>query len=270
MRVADVRATFAGSIPGYYDTLGPAWFDAFAEDLARRLPAPPPGDVLEIACGTGIQTRRLRQRLAPELRVVATDLSKPMVDYARGKLADTRGIEWREADALKLPFDDGAFGAAVCSFGFMFVPDKPAAFKEARRVLKEGGTLLFNVWDSLEENRHAAINAAVVEGLAPGDPELRFGTPYEMCDPALLRSLLAGARFREVRIEKARIELGRVSAKSMAIGHLRGTPRSILIEKKGFALEQVIEKLAAALAEAGGADPYRGTAQAVVVEARAI
>src|SRR3989442_371504 len=192
--MVDVRASFSGSIPEYYDScLGPAWFDAFAVDLAQRLPTKPSGDVLEIACRTGLVTRRVRERLDPAVRLVATDLSKAMLDYARGKLRDSKGIEWREADAVKLPFGDSEFGAVVCAFGVMFVPDKKAAFREARRVLKDGGTLLFNVWDRIDENPHAAANAEVVEGLFPADEEMRFTIPYEMHDPALLQRLLAQA-----------------------------------------------------------------------------
>lgn len=269
--MADLKASFTGSIPEYYDTcLGPAWFDAFAADLVQRLPAKPPGDVLEIACGTGLVTRRMRERLDPALRLVATDLSKPMLDYARRKLSDRKGIEWREADAVNLPFGDGEFGAVVCAFGVMFVPDKPAVFRESRRVLKEGGIFLFNVWDRIEENPHAAASAEVVEGLFPGDEEMRFRLPFEMHDPALLRRLLAEAHFQEVRIEKKRLQVERVSARNVAIGLIRGTPRSNLIEKRGVPLDEVVEKVTAALAKIGGADPYRGPAQAVVVEARAI
>lgn len=269
--MAGVLASFTGSIPEYYDScLGPAWFDAFAQDLAQRLPARPPGDVLEIACGTGLVTRRLRARLDPSVRLTATDLSKAMLDYARGKLADLRGIEWREADALKLPFADGEFGAVVCAFGVMFVPDRQAAFREARRVLRPGGLFLFNVWDRIEENPCAAVNAQVVESLFPGDAELRFRLPFEMHDPALLRELLAGARFRETRIEKKGIRIGRVSARSVATGQIRGTPRSLLIEKRGVPLDDVIDKVTAALAKMGGADPLRAPANAIMVEATAM
>ena len=269
--MADVQASFTGSIPEYYDScLGPAWFDAFGEDLVGRLPAKPPGEVLEIACGTGLVTRRLRERLDPSVRLTATDLSAAMLDYARGKLAARKGIEWREADAVKLPFGDGEFGAVVCAFGVMFVPDKAAAFREARRVLKPGGVFLFNVWDRIEENPCAAVNAEVVEGLFPGDPELRFRIPFEMHDPALLRELLAGARFRETRIENKRIQIGRVNARSVATGQIRGTPRSLLIEKRGVSLDDVIDKVAMALAKMGGADPLRAPANAIMVEACAI
>jgi ubiquinone/menaquinone biosynthesis C-methylase UbiE len=267
--MADVRVSFSGSIPEFYDScLGPTQFNAFAMDLAQRLPARPPGDVLEIACGTGLVTQRLRGRLDPAVRLVATDLSKAMLDYASGKPSGNKGIEWREADAVNLPFGDGEFGALVCAFGFMFVPDKQAAFREAHRVLKKGGLLLFNVWDRIEENPHAAINAQVVEGLFPGDEEIRFRIPYEMHSSTLLKQLLDETGFREARIEKKRFLIDKVSARTVATGQIRGTPRGLLIEKRGVPLDEVVEKVTAALARVGGSDPYQGVAQAVVVEAR--
>ncbi len=266
--MVSASASFTG--PQYYeDCLGPIWFDPFAADLVQRLPEHPPGDVLEIACGTGLVTRRLRARVNPSLRVVATDLSKAMLDFARAKLDDRHDIEWREADALKLPFEDNKFGAVVCGFGIMFVPDRQAALKEARRVLAEGGILLFNVWDRVEENPHALANSEVVEAMFPGDPEMRFRIPYDMHDPGLLRRLLAGARFRETRIETKRIPIEGADPRTIATGQIRGTPRSALIEKRGVALDLVIGKVTDALARTGG-DPYRGHAQAVIVQALAI
>ncbi|HTQ01161.1 MAG TPA: methyltransferase domain-containing protein [Casimicrobiaceae bacterium] len=266
--MTSTHASFSGSIPEYYDhCLGPAWFDPFAADLAARLPRRPPGDVVEIACGTGLVTRQLRERLDPSVRIVATDLSKAMLDYARDKSA-LSNVEWCDADAMQLPFADGQFAAAVCGFGLMFMPDKHAALAQARRVLGAGGTLLLNTWDGIEANRHAAACAEVVESLFPGDPEMRFTTPYELRDPELIRDLLAQARFEDVRIDKTCLPLGRVSARSIALGQIRGTPRSLLFEKRGVSLDDMVDKVAAALTRVGGADPYVGTAQAVVVEAR--
>ena len=269
--MVDTSANFSGSIPEYYDScLGPAWFDALGADLARRLPAHPPGDVLEIACGTGIVTRHLRRRVDPALRLVATDISKAMLDYARNKLADQQGIDWREADATRLPFGDGEFGAVICAFGVMFVPDKRAMFKEARRVLAKNGLLIFNTWDRIENNLHASIYAKVIEELFPGDAEMRFRAPYEMYDHDLLRQLVNEAGFKVERIEGKRIQPDGVSARQLVIGQIRGTPRALLIEQRGRSLDAVIDTVTAALAKAGGADPYRGDVNAVVVEARAI
>lgn len=266
----DTRANYGGTIPEYYDRcLGPAWFDAYGADLAQRLPDRFAGDVLEVACGTGLVTRRLRARINPASRLVASDINPAMLDYARTKLADCRGIEWREADVGRLPFEAGEFSAVVCAFGVMFLPDKGAAFREVHRVLERGGIFLFNVWDRIEENAAAAIAAEVIEGLFPGDPEVQLATPYELHDAAPLRRWLLEAGFQEERIEKKRIQVGGISARQIALGQIRGSPRSLLIEKRGVSLDDVIGKVAAALARTGGADPWRGPASAVVVEARA-
>lgn len=270
--MAGVPADFSGSIPEFYDRImGPAQFDAFGAELARRLPAKPPGDVLEVACGTGRVTRHLRERLSAELKVVASDISQAMLDYARRSLDATRGVEWREADACKLPFGDAAFGAVVCAFGVMFVPDKAACFREARRVLRKGGTFLFNVWDGLQNNPHGKAAAEVIEALLPGDPAARFGSiPYHFNDRAMIGRMLEDAGFAVERIDTVRIACTCPSAREFATGQLRGTPRSLILQERGVPVDAVIEKVAAALARVGGAEPFRYTAQALVVEARAI
>lgn len=269
--MVDVAASFGGSMPEYYDRImGPGQFDVFAADLARRLPAKPAGDVLEIACGTGILTRRLRERLDRGVRLVATDVSTAMLDYARGRLAAVPGIEWREADAASLPFTDGTFGAVVCAFGVMFVPEKEKLFGEMRRVLRQGGLLLFNVWDGLEANPHSRATNELFEQMFPGDPEMRFRGPFDFNDRTVLRSLLDGARLREQRMEPVRSEVRFPSARELATGQLRGTPRGALLEKRGLALEPIIDRCAGVLAKIGGEAPFRGSAQALVIEARAV
>lgn len=261
-----IAAQFTG--PEYYDKLiGRIFFAPFAAALAQRLPPHPPGDLLEIACGTGLVTEKLRERLDPTLKLTATDLSAPMLGYAKEKLKDRAGIDWREADALALPFPDAAFGAVACGFGIMFVTDRAAMLREARRVLVPGGTLLLSVWGRIEDNPHAMTNAEVVESFFPGDPEMRFRTPYGMHDPALLRRLLAETGFRDVQIETKRVSIA-CDPLDLATGQIRGTPRSALIEKKGLPLQAVIDKVAQALAQAGG-DPYRGHAQGHIASARA-
>ena len=269
--MAELAATFGGSMPEYYDRImGPGQFDTFADDLVARMPRCPDGAVLELACGTGIATRRLRERLDPGVHLVATDLSRPMLEYARRKLCGVPGIEWREADAAALPFGDGAFAALLCAFGVMFVPDKKKLFAEARRVLKRGGLWLFNVWDGLEANSHSRATSDVFQALFPGDREMKFGVPFEFNDAALLRSLLQSARFRELRLEPVTREVRFASARELATGQLRGTPRGALLEKRGLELDAIIEKCASSLAQVGGVAPFRCPARALVVEAVAV
>jgi ubiquinone/menaquinone biosynthesis C-methylase UbiE len=267
----DTAANFGGSIPDFYDRImGPAQFDAFGAELARRLPEKPPGDVLEVACGTGRVTRYLRESASPAVKVVASDISQAMLDYAKRSLGAPPGVEWQEADACELPFADAAFGVVVCAFGVMFVPDKPACFREARRVLRKGGTFLFNVWDGLENNPHGKAAAEVIESLLPGDPVAKFGSiPYQFNDRGVIARLLEQAGFSTQKMEAVRIACTCPSAREFATGQLRGTPRSLLLQERGVSVDDVIDKVAAALARVGGAEPFRYTAQALVVEARA-
>jgi SAM-dependent methyltransferase len=170
---------------------------------------------------------------------------------------------------MALPFEGGAFGAVVCGFGIMFVPDWQTAMLEARRVLAKGGTFLFNVWDRLEENPHVVANDAVLRSLFPGDAEMRFTRPYEMHDAQLLRRLLEGAGFSPDTIETRRVAVDGADPRRIAIGQTRGTPRSGLIEKRGVSLDLVVDRVTQALIHIGG-DPYRSHAQAVIVRAVAI
>jgi SAM-dependent methyltransferase len=267
----DLQRTFIGDIPRYYDEyLGPAWFGPIAAELARHLPADPGGDVLELACGTGRQTRPLRERLDPRRRLVATDLNAPMLEYARSKMSELEGITWQVADAAKLPFGDAEFGAVCCSLGIMFVPDKKAFMSEARRVLKPGGLLLFNVWDRAEENPCVRTYNEVIERLFPNDPEVHFRTPYLMSDLDMLKGLVEDAGMTLRRLEKVRIPIEGVTARQVATGQVRGTPRGVLLLKRGADLGAVIETLTAALEAVGGrGEEFRTKGQVIVVEAGA-
>jgi SAM-dependent methyltransferase len=255
---------FGGSVPEFYDRyLGDAYFGPQARALAERVPAQPEGDVLELACGTGRATMHLRKRVDAARRIVATDLSAPMLAYARSKLGDD-GIEWREADMGRLPFEDRVFGAVACALGVMFPPDKAAVFAEARRVLRPGAPLAFSVWDSIEANPTPRVIGGVLEAL---DPALRFRTPYEMGDPDALRKWLREAGFTDIRIEPFDFHIEGIGARDLATGHVRGTPRSALITEKGFSFDDVIDRVARELARSGG-DPYRAPARVMLVEAR--
>ena len=128
---------FAGSIPKLYDTLMvPLIFEAYAADLAELVAASSPGAVLETAAGSGVVARALAPRLKPDARYVVTDLNQPMLDYAATRQGPDSRIEWRQADALDLPFEDASFDVVCCQFGAMFFSNRVAGYAEARRVLQ--------------------------------------------------------------------------------------------------------------------------------------
>ena len=169
--VAEQHAAFVGTVPLNYDRyLGPLLFVPYADDLAARLPVAPGTRVLEVACGTGIVTERLVRRLAGQGTLVATDLNDAMIAHARARIPADPALEWRQADGTSLPFPDGAFDVVVCEFGLMFFPDKAAGVREAFRVLRPGGTYLFNVWDAHRAERRRPDRARHDRHVLPGRP----------------------------------------------------------------------------------------------------
>src|ERR1051325_5335169 len=180
---------FAGSIPEIYDRyLGPVIFQPYADDLARRVAARSPQAVLETAAGTGIVTRAMVAALPQSAAVTATDLNQPMLDYAARQTPSAR-VTWRQADALSLPFDDGAFDAVVCQFGVMFFPDRIAAYREARRVLRPDGVFVFNVWDRIEENEFTHVGESTDGGMfVEGPPRFLSRTPHGYYERGLIES----------------------------------------------------------------------------------
>ena len=211
---------FAGSIPKLYDELlVPLIFEPYADDIASRLASRKVSRVLEIAAGTGVVTRRLASALPADVAIVATDLNRPMLDMA-AEVGTTRPVEWREADAMQLPFADGEFDAVVCQFGVMFFPDKAKAFSEARRVLKPGGTFLFNVWDRIEENEFA--DTVTTGARLHSFPAIRRAswrarrTATTTSRPSRATSQIGGFAASPARRHGRRAKHGRVAANSRA------------------------------------------------------
>ena len=264
------QIAFSGSIPERYDRyLGDTLFDPYALDLAARLPRSA-RRLLELACGTGIATRRLMEAMPGGATLTATDLSEAMVDYARAHLAAHPPLELRTADCAALPFGAASFDAAICQFGVMFVPDKALAFREARRVLVPGGTFLFNVWDSLRFNPATRIAQEVIAALHPADPPRFYDIPFGFSNAETIRGLLDDAGFTDLSIEFVSKRSRSPSAHDYAMGLVAGTPMATGIQDRGsLSLERVIEAVGAAIAAEYGAGAIDAPMRALVVSARA-
>ena len=95
--------SYSGGIAEIYDKyLVPLIFEPYAIDLAQRVAELPLTNVLEIAAGTGVVTRRLAMALPGSVFIIATDLQQAMLDQA-GSVGTSRPVEWRQADARELP-----------------------------------------------------------------------------------------------------------------------------------------------------------------------
>ena len=175
---------FEGSVPELYDRyLVPLIFESYADDLVRRLRLLDPGAVLEIAAGTGVVTRAMAAGLPETTTLTCSDLNQPMLDHA-AKAGTARPVTFQQADVMRLPFADDSFDAVVCQFAVMFFPDQTGAYAEIRRVLRPGGTFLFNTWDKIEANEFADVVTHALGALFPTDPPLFLDrTPHGHHDP---------------------------------------------------------------------------------------
>lgn len=234
MSASDTDKVFTGSIPKLYETyLVPLIFEPYAADLATRLVSRSLDCVLEVAAGTGVVTRALARALPKHVSIVATDLNQPMLDQASA-LGTERPVDWRQADAMHLPFRDGTFDAVVCQFGVMFFPEKSKAFSEARRVLRRGGVFIFNVWDSIKENAFAETVTTALESLFPKDPP-RFlaRTPYGYYDhPTIKRDLAEGGFVAPPQVVTVVARSRAQSPRGPAIAFCQGTPLRNEIEAR--------------------------------------
>lgn len=263
----DTDKVFAGSIPNLYEAyLVPLIFKPYAADLVRRLASRSPTRVLEIAAGTGVVTRNLASVLPESVSIVATDLNQPMLDQASA-IGTKRPVEWRQADAMQLPFQDGTFDAVVCQFGVMFFPERAKAFLETRRVLSSGGVFIFSVWDRIEENEFAHTVTTALESLFPSDPP-RFlaRIPHGYCDRSTIeRDLQDGGFTAAPEISTLAARSRATSPRVPAIAYCQGTPLRNELEARDALLHEATDIAAKAIAQRFGLGAVDGKIQAHIV-----
>ncbi len=254
----------------FYDQgLGPVFFVDFADDIARRVASTAPLRVLEVAAGTGIVSRRLRDLLPREARLTVTDLNPPMLEVAQRKFRAGESVAFQPADATALPFSDNSFDAVVCQFGVMFFPDKDKAYSEAFRVLAGGGRYVFSVWDAHRYNPIGRLATEIAAGFFPSDPPNFFDAPfaYHGIDP--IKHSLSHAGLTELRVAVLGRETTIPEVAPYARALVYGSPLIDQIRARGGVdPERVVDALTEALPRESGANPTRIPLQAIVFETR--
>ena len=268
--MADDDTAFVGSIPELYDRyLGPLLFHGFADDLVSRLPITDPMRILETACGTGIVTERLVERMPRHASVLATDLNEAMIAQARARLGEGAQVDWQVADATSLTLPSASFDAVVCQFGLMFFPDKTAGVTETLRVLRPGGTYLFNVWDSIERNPATRIAHETAASFFPNDPPRFYTVPFVLHDPDRVLALLTTAGFLDVVWSSVDSTGECPSATDAARGLIEGNPIvGEILERDPTLLREVTATVATNLATELGDHPVKTPLRAHVFAAR--
>src|SRR3984893_12766018 len=230
----------------YWNTVaGPRWVASTGfrerrnqESLAlllARLDLAGGESVLEIGCGTGALTLPLAAAVGEHGRVVAVDISEPMLEVARQRVAARalRNVTLLLGDAQVFEFEPVAFDLATSRMGVMFFADPAAAFRNIGSALKLGGRLVFACWGPLAENRHWLISYDIaLRHLGPPAPQpAHEPSPLAFADPDI-RGVLAAAGFAEITVERAHPTVIGGSPEEEARQALIMGPTARLIEEK--------------------------------------
>lgn len=262
-------SSFTTEVAQFYEsTLVPLIFRPYARDLAVRAKAITPRSVLEIACGTGVVTRALASALPAECSIVATDLNDAMVEHGQ-MVGTSRPVTWRQADVMALPYASASFDVVVCQFSVMFFPDRVAAYREVRRVLRPGGTFLFNVWNSIEANEFADVVTEAVGTLYPDDPPVFLArTPHGHGSPTEIAADAKAAGFGKCVLIQRDDVSSAAGPELPAIAYCHGTPlRNEIMAREPGGLERATAVATEALRSRFGDGPIEGRISAAIVAA---
>jgi SAM-dependent methyltransferase len=230
--------------------------------------------VLEIGCGTGAVTVPLAQAVGAHGRVVAVDLSEPMLEAARQRVgaSGTQNVTLLSGDAQVLAFEQAAFDVATSRMGVMFFADPVAAFRNIAGALKPGARLVFACWAPLAENRHWLISYDIaLRHLGPPAPSTDHQAgPLAFADPDYIRRVLAAAGFADITVERAHPTIigGNPEEEARQALMMGPTARLIDAKKPDDATRQAIaDEIAAAFAAEASAGPIRLSATIFLVTA---
>jgi SAM-dependent methyltransferase len=240
----------------------------FADDLARRIARLSIGPLLEIAAGTGVLTQAIASALSMGMTIVATDPDAEMVAHATGKPGMARVI-WQQANPHALPFNDAAFGIVACQFGLATLGDPVGVFKQARRVMKQGGRFVFSVLGTVAENPAAdCVQSALEEFFPTKPPRFIADILHGYAGADAIDDDLTDAGFTDAIYTTVELPFAAASARDVATGYCLGTSlRSDLEPRTDGNTEPVIQAVIGALEARFGTGPVKTTMRAHVVSA---
>ena len=226
------RGQIAAAAATVYDEFFvPALFQPWAPRVAAAARVAPGQRVLDVATGTGVLARTVRQLVGPNGSVAGVDINDAMLDVARHAAPEN---DWRTAAAEDLPFPAADFDAVVSQFGLMFFDDRAAALCEMRRVLRVDGRAAVAVWAAIDESPGYAALAEVLSDLFGPDAAESLRGPFAMGDSALIVELFDQAGFRGPAVSRERGTVTFPSMNAWMFTEIRGWTLAGTIDDRGF------------------------------------
>jgi SAM-dependent methyltransferase len=179
-------------------------------DALLAFAAPRTGEqVLDVGCGCGATTLEFARAVGADGRVVALDISAPMLaeGQARAEAAGIANVDWRQADPATATLD--GYDLLTSAFGAMFFGDPVGAFANMRRAANPGARMAFVCWRSLSENPWMEVPMNAVSRHLPPRPKPVPNAPgmFAFADPDRISEVLTSAGWTPPRLEKLDLDL---------------------------------------------------------------
>ncbi len=199
---------FSGSkIAENYDSvLVPVLFDPWATHLLEMVPFKRDGQILDLACGTGIVASKIAPLLGDDGRLTCADASPDMLEVAKARLTDVNAT-FEVSPAESLPFDDATFDNIYCQQGFQFFSDRTAAANEMLRVMKSGATAAVACWCPIAECEFFDAIAQSLREAGLDEIASKMGIPFDHMPAEKLRAPFDESGFSEVNVERVTMQM---------------------------------------------------------------
>ena len=230
-----------GNVPANYQRyFVPVVAEPLAVDLLHVAKLQQGERVLDVGCGTGVVARLAAHSVATNGSVVGVDPNPGMLAVARDIDVPGITIDWREAGAEKLPFEDATFDVVLSQMSLQFVADRKAALDEMHRVLVPGGRLVINL-PGPPTKMFTALADAVGRHIHPEAARFVLAV-FSLHDPAEVEHLLQDAGFHDVSVHAEVKTLVLPQARDFLWQYLGSTPLSEHVAKAGDPAKGALER----------------------------
>lgn len=195
----------SGKAPEIYENvMVPLWFGRWAEALIELVHPQIGENILDVACGTGVTTRLVKEKVGPSGHVTGLDINTGMLIKARELAADL-DIKFTESDVVDTKLKPNSFDAVISQHGYHYFPDQAAALAEFYRVLMPQGRIAISIWDG-----HSAYTEAICHAVEKFiSPEIARIQRGQRITPSAsdLTKQMSDAKFEHVEIVRQQLTI---------------------------------------------------------------
>lgn len=197
--------------------------------------------VLDVACGTGIMARAIREIFGPAVPISGVDLNGMMIAKARTLTEDLPGhFDWYVSDATNIPAPSSAFSYVFCQQGLQYFADDLAALAEMRRVLTDDGTLVLTVW--APANKYFLAQSAAMSKYVSAEAGEKALVPFAYSGERRIPDILTQLGFKNVTIGTVSIDRIILDAEHGIGEDILGSPLGPMVNARGPAImEEIIQ-----------------------------